>query len=224
MRWDFTVVWSHGGALCAALLVSLWITIASILVGSILGIFLGTLSLTGITWVRLASKFVIDLFLALPVLVIIIWLYFCLPLIFPPAVLSGNTSAILGLGLSLSAFVAQIVKAGINVVPRGQLEVAYCTGMTRIQTLRYILLPQSLGRMWPPLMGQYITCYKMSTLASIVAVQELLHTGSTIISQTYRPLEIYTAIAAIFVATLWPLNWLARRIEQTERVGGTVGF
>jgi polar amino acid transport system permease protein len=217
-------VWSNAGALGSALLVTFWITVASILVGTCIGVLLGTLSLSTTAWIRKPTNFVIDLFLALPVLVLIIWLYFCLPLLAPWAVLSGGSSAILGLGLSLSAFIAQIVKAGINGVPRGQLEVAYCTGMTRIQTVRHILLPQSLRHMWPPIVGQFITCYKMSTLASIVAVQELLHTGSNIIVQTYRPLEVYTAIAAIFVLTLWPLNYLAKKIEQTERIGGTVGF
>ena len=75
--------------------------------------------------------------------------------------------------------------------------------------------------MWPPLMGQYITCYKMSTLASVVAVQELLHTGGIIIAQTYRPLKVYTAIAFIFVVTVLPMNYFARKIEQPLRLGGT---
>ena len=224
MRWDFTVVWIHTGVLLRALLVTLWITVASILLGTGLGILLGTLSLTGITWLRWIAKFIIEIFLALPVLVIIIWLYFCLPLVSSRFIFSGETAAILGLGISLSAFVAQIVRTGINVVPKGQLEAAYCTGMTRLQAIRYILLPQSLSRMWPPLVGQYITCYKMSTLASIVAVQELLHTGNTIIAQSYRPLEVYTAIAVIFLVTLLPMNYLAQRVEHTERLGGTVGF
>lgn len=224
MRWDFTVVWLNAGALLKALGVTLWITVASILLGTGLGTFLGTLSFVRIAWLRWAAKFLINLFLALPVLILIIWLYYCLPLLFRPLVLSGEAAAILGMGISLSAFVAQIVRAGINVVPAGQLEVAYCTGMTRPQAVRYILLPQALGRMWPPLVGQYITCYKMSTLAAIVAVQELLHTGGTIIAQSYRPLEVYTAIAVIFLLTLWPMNYLAQRVERPERLGGTVSL
>ena len=224
MGWDFTVVWVNAGALLKALWVSVWISVASIIIGSGLGVILGILSLTRVTAVRWLAKFTIEIFLALPVLVIIIWLYFCLPLASPRLVFSGEFAAILGLGISLSAFVAQIVRAGINVVPNGQMEVAYCTGMTRVQAIRYILLPQSLSRMWPPLMGQYITCYKMSTLASIAAVQELLHTGSTIITQSDRPLEVYTAIAVIFLITLLPLNYLAQKIENTERLGGTVGL
>jgi polar amino acid transport system permease protein len=224
MDWDFTVVWRNLPAFGRALTLTLWITAASILIGTVLGILLGVGSLMRPRWIRWPARFAVELLLALPVLVIIIWMYYALPLVNPVLTISGLLAAILGLGVSLAGFVAEIVRAGINAVPSGQLEVAYCTGMTRAQTLMHILLPQALRRMWPPLVGQYITCYKMSTLASVIAVQELLHTGSNIIAQTYRPMETYTAIAAIFLLTLWPMNYLARRVEQTARLGGTLGL
>lgn len=221
MNWDFTVVWQHVGALGTAFYVTAYLTTASILIGTVLGALLAVGSVIHLAWLKWFCKAIVECFLALPVLIIIIWIYYSLPLISSYLVVSGAAASILGLGLSLSAFVAEIVRAGIAVVPVGQLEVALCTGMTRLQALRYILLPQAMRQMWPALMGQYITCYKMSTLASVVAVQELLHTGSTIIAQTYRPLEVYTAIAVIFLVTVWPMNQLSRRLEQTARLGGT---
>jgi polar amino acid transport system permease protein len=90
-----------------------------------------------------------------------------------------------------------------------------------MQTIRYILVPQIFRKMLPPLMGQYITCYKFSTLASVVAVPELLHAGSNLIAVTYRPLEIYTAIAVVFLMTVAPMNYLVTRLENTSRFGGT---
>ena len=221
MVWDFSVVWRNLPLFAHALRVTVELSVLSILLGSALGFLLGVGALSRTAFVSIPSRLVIELFLALPALVIIIWLYFCLPLVIPNLVLSGFLTSVLGLGLSLSAFVAQIVGAGINTVPRGQLEAAYCLGMTKIQTIRHILVPQVFRKMLPPLMGQYITCYKFSTLASVVAVPELLHSGSNLIAVTYRPLEIYTAIAVIFVITVLPMNYAASRFERTARFGGT---
>jgi polar amino acid transport system permease protein len=224
MNWDFSVVWTNLLPLFMALWVTIKITVLSILIGTALGVLLGVGHFSNKSGVRWLSKGIVEIFLALPVLVIIIWLYFCLPLISNYLLMSGESASICGLGLSLSAFVAQIVKAGINVVPYGQLEVAYTTGLTQYQAVRHILLPQALRQMWAPLLGQYITCYKMSTLASVVAVQEVLHTGSIIIAQTYRPLEIYTAIALIFLLTLLPVNYLLHKLERPSKLGGTEIF
>jgi polar amino acid transport system permease protein len=99
-------------------------------------------------------------------------------------------------------------------------EVGYCTGMSRLQAIRYILIPQVLQRSWLPLMGQYITTYKFSTLASVIAVPEILHTANAIIAQTYRPLEIYSIVAFMFVITIMPLNLLLRRLQRVSNLGG----
>ncbi len=220
MDWDFSIIWSSLASLEQALLITVRITVWSILIGTTLGTLLGVLSVTVPWWLKWPARVAVEVFLALPVLVLIIWIYYCLPLVEHSLVIGGEAAAVLGLGTSLAGFVAQIVRGGINSVPLGQIEVAYCTGMSKLQTIRYIVLPQALSRMWPALVGQYITCYKMSTLASVVAVPELLHTAGTIIAQTYRPLEIYTAIAAIFLVTLAPINYLSKKLEQTARLGG----
>jgi len=224
MNWDFSVVWDNFGALEVAFYKTLYISFASIFIGTILGIFFALCSILRPIWIKVISRTMVECFLALPSLVLIIWIYYCLPLIDPIFTLSGEMAAILGLGLSLSAFVAEIIRAGINSVPSGQMEVAYCLGFTHSQAIRNILLPQAIRQMWPPLMSQYITCYQFSTLASIVTVQELLHTGNNIIMQTFRPLEIYTAIAIIFILTIVPLNILARRLERPEFVRGTISL
>ena len=221
MTWDFTTVWEHLDLFVRALSVTVQLSALSILLGSILGLALGVGSLARSPIVNIPSRIVVEVFLALPALVIIIWIYFCLPLLLPRLLLSGFFASVVGLGLSLCAFVAQIVRAGINNVPSGQLEAAYCLGMTRIQTVRYVLVPQLSRKMLPPLMGQYITCYKFSTLASVVAVPELLHAGGNLIAVTYRPLEIYTAIAVVFLITVLPMNYLVTHLENTSRFGGT---
>ena len=224
MQWDFSSVWSNIGILSHALLVTFAVSAASIALGTVLGTCLAIGALSSIAVIRFFAHGTIEFLLAMPALVLIVWIYYCLPLLASHIVLSGFNAAVLGLGLSLSGFVAQITRAGINTVPQGQLESAYCLGVSRWEAMRFILLPQAFRRMLPPLMGQYITCYKFSTLASIVAVGELLHTGSTIIAQTYRPLEVYTAIAAIFLVTVIPLNHLAAKLERFSHFGGVQGL
>ena len=221
MLWDFSVIWANAGAFLVAFSVTIYLSATSIFFGTLLGVLLGVSVLSRRHSVRWSAKALVEVFLALPVLVVIIWIYYALPLFSTHLTVTGGTAAILGLTLSLSAFVAEIVRAGIGSVPRGDVEAAFCLGLTKYQSLRYIVLPQALKRMWPPLMGQYITCYKMSTLASVVAVQELLHAGSTIIAQTYRPIEIYTAIAIIFLVTVIPMNHFTRRLHDAETFHGT---
>lgn len=220
MGWNSSIVWNSLLPLGIALLTTIWISLGSIILGTVVGVLAGTLSLT--SWQLLAwfSKVFIELFLALPALVLLVWLYYSLPLLVPGFILDGQTCAILGLGLSLSAFVADILRSGINSIPRGQIEVAYCTGMSRLQTVQYILIPQVFRKSWFPLMGQYITTYKFSTLASVIAVPEILHTANSIIAQTYRPIEIYSTVAIMFVVTVLPLNLLLRRIQQVKQIGG----
>lgn len=224
MDWDFSVVSTNLQPLLKALWVTIRITLLSIVTGTLMGVLLALGRFVDNVFVRAVTRIIIEIFLALPVLVIIIWLYFCLPLINSHFLLSGETAAVVGLGLSLGAFVAQIVRTGIQIVPVGQMEVAYCTGLTKFQAVRFIVLPQALRQMWAPLLGQYITCYKMSTLASVVTVSEILHTGNSIIAQTYRPLEVYTGIAGIFLLTLLPVNYLAQRLESLQFLGGAERF
>ena len=220
MEWNFSLILHSVLPLCKALLTTIWISLGSILVGTILGILIGTLSLTSSSVIAFISKIFIEIFLALPALVLLVWLYYSLPLIIPGLIIEGKSCAILGLGLSLSAFVAEIVRSGINSVPLGEIEVAYCTGMSKLQTIRYILIPQVFQKSWLPLMGQYITTYKFSTLASVIAVPEVLHTANSIIAQTYRPLEIYSLVAILFTVTIMPLNLLLRKIQKVKQLGG----
>jgi len=220
MNWNFPVIWNNLLPLCVALLTTTWISLGSILLGTVLGVLVGILSLTSSRLIAGCAKFFIELFLALPALVLLVWLFYSLPLLIPGFILEGQSCAVLGLGLSLSAFVADIIRGGINSIPPGEIEVAYCTGMTRLETIRYILMPQVFRRSWLPLMGQYITTYKFSTLASVIAVPEILHTANSIIAQTYRPIEIYSTVAVIFTITIVPLNLLLRRVQQIKQLGG----
>jgi polar amino acid transport system permease protein len=148
----------------------------------------------------------------IPALVLIIWLYYCLPILFGLR-LSATTAATLALALSSSAYSAEILRAGIRAVPTGQIEAAYALGYSRYLAARDIVAPQALKLMVPPFMGLFIATVKNSALASFIAVPELLHSTNNAISESFRPLELYTVVAVIYVAILLPLSLLSKRFE-----------
>ncbi|NJO93536.1 MAG: ABC transporter permease subunit, partial [Hydrococcus sp. RM1_1_31] len=117
MNWNFSVIWNNLFPLSLALLTTLWISLGSIFIGTAIGVLAGILSFASVRAVAWVAKFFIELFLALPALVLLVWLYYSLPLVIPGFILDGQSCAVLGLSLSLSAFVADIIRAGINSIP-----------------------------------------------------------------------------------------------------------
>jgi len=140
-------------------------------------------------------------------------LYYALPLV-TGFQLDSFTSVGVGLGLHTSAYYCEVIRAGILAVDRGQTDAAKAVGMPQIQTMRRIVLPQAVRFMVPPFMNETANLMKLTTLGSVLAVHELLHAGNNLITNTYRPLEIYTAIAVIFAAIIYPVIWASRQLEK----------
>jgi polar amino acid transport system permease protein len=218
MTWDAAVIITNLPTLISGLLVTISLTLLTITLGTIAGglAAFGTLMKSPIRYLAFVY---IEFFLSMPALVLLIWMYYVLPFFSSFLVWSGFSVAVLGLSLSLSAFVAEIVRAGIASVSRGQLETALILGIPRVSAWMHIVLPQAVRTMWPALLGQFITTYKFSTLASVVTVGELLHNGELVIAQSYRPIEIYSVIAIFFVATIVPLNFLSRKLSKLSPTG-----
>jgi len=128
--------------------------------------------------------------------------------------MSGFTVAFIGLSLNLAAYVAETIRAGIESVPSGQTESAVALGYNKIMVMRKIILPQAFRKMLPNLMNLYINQIKLSSLASVVAVNEILHIGNIIISQTYRPLEVYTMVAIMYLIIIMPFVSISYLIER----------
>lgn len=210
---------SYQAAFANAFMLTSLLTLLSILFGTILGVFVGTVSAFQ-SPIRIVARVYIEILLGLPVLVFIVWAYYVLPSISSSFTLSPFWTAVLVFSMSLSAFIGEIVEAGIRSIPKQQLEAAHMLGISRLSAILSILLPQALTVMWPAMVTQYITTYKFSTLASVIGVNEVLHTGSLIIHETYRPLEVYTAIGLIFIATVYPLNLWARRLGSKAKQRG----
>jgi polar amino acid transport system permease protein len=159
-----------------------------------------------------ATAFV-EFFRNTPVLVQILWFYFALPILMPFAI-SPLAAAALGISLNSAAFSAEIYRGGIQSIDRGQWDGARALGMTWLQAMRRIILPQALRRMTPALTNRAIEIFKMSTLASAVAYVELLQQAKLIASLNFNPIEAYTTVAVVFFVFLWPLVQLTYLVER----------
>ena len=149
----------------------------------------------------------------LPSLVVLVWVYFALPILTGVS-MTGFQAAVLGLTLSQAAFSAEIFRAGIESIDKGQMEVARVIGMSYVLAMRRIVLPQAIRRMIPPFVNTFAGLLKFTSLASVIAVTELLHVSTNIIQLTFRPLEVYTFSAVLYLAMILPVTWLSRYLER----------
>jgi polar amino acid transport system permease protein len=214
-QWDFSWVWLYKGQLAQALGVTIILKALVLALGSAVGLGLGLASLHRFVVTRLLVRAYVDLFRTLPVLVLMVWFFFCAPILFNVRI-SGFASAVIVLALNLSAFVAEIVRAGLQAVPQIHIEDAQALGLSKRAIAVRVRMPIALRIMVPPLVGQYINTIKLSVLASVIAVPELLQRTTDLISQVYRPLEFYTALALIFLALLLPGTLWSRRLESQQ--------
>jgi His/Glu/Gln/Arg/opine family amino acid ABC transporter permease subunit len=200
-------------AFAAGLALTILITGLSIIFGTAGGLVLGVLSFIE-TPFRPIVRVYIEVFLGIPVLVLLVWIYYVLPEIDVHLTIGAFWTAVLGLSLSATAFIAEIVCGGLRSVPTGQYDAALMLGIPRLRAVQNVVLPQALRTVWPSLIVFYITLYKLAPLASTIGVMEILHTGGLIIYRTYNPIAVYSLIAVFFLATIYPLNVLARTLQR----------
>ena len=210
--WNFNSVFAYKEAILGGAAVTLELTFLSVIIGTVLGLLLCMARLSKNRAISLPAYAFGETFRNLPALVVLIWIFYALPEF--GIKLSAFDTAVAGLSLNLAAFSSEIFRAGINSVPKGQKEASLALGMSELQAMREIIFPQALRVVIPPLSGRYIETIKLTSLASVIAVNELLHVGGNIISLTYRPLEVYTAIAIIYFAMIAPLVFLLGKLEE----------
>lgn len=162
-------------------------------------------------WQRLLLAYS-NVTLALPLLVVIYLLYFVLPEY--DITLSSPVVGVLALTLYYAPYIAQVIRAAIEALPKGQWEACRVLGLSRYEQLRDVVLPQTLPQMLSPLVGLMIGLIKDSALLSIVSVQEFMYAAKQAISETYAPLEIYLTVALCYWLLNSLLDWLARHFES----------
>lgn len=204
------------------LLQGLWMTLLlSVLVipvGLISGLMIGVLSITlKSRWSRFLLAVYIDVFRALPPLYLLIFIYFATP--FLGIELPKLLAVVLGFMLNNSSYYGEIFRAGLQSVPHGQIEAARSTGLSAAQTLWHIQIPQATRNVMPDLISNTLEVVKMTTLASAVAMPELLRVARDAQSLVYNPSPIVLA-ALMYLALLWPVVRLLSRLEHKKLGGG----
>ncbi|MCJ8141017.1 amino acid ABC transporter permease [Falsirhodobacter halotolerans] len=182
--------------------------VAGLLLGVVLGLVL-VARVPGLDWI---VKLYIHIFRCTPLLVQIVWFFYALPMI------TGYTlpdwfAAGLGLTLYMAAFAAEIFRAGVISIEKGQWEASTVLGFSYVTRMRHIILPQATRRMIPPIVSQAILQLKNTSLLSVVAVPDIMYAAGGLTMATYRPLEVYTFAALLYLVILTPVTLLANRFE-----------
>lgn len=189
------------------------ITAGAVFLGTIIGLFVCLARMSKIIILRYPALAYIEFFRGTPLLVQIMIVYFGLPQLFSytPNVW---TAAIITCGINSGAYIAEIFRAGIQSIDRGQTEAARSLGMSHFQSMRFIILPQAFKRVVPPLGNEFIAMLKDTSLLSVIGFEELMRRGQLIVADTYKPFPIYlTASFLYLIMTLVISRWVA----YTER-------
>lgn len=212
-NWQFHIIADYWPVFLRGAIVTLEITLAATILGLVIGLPAGIARMSRSPYVRMPVSVYVEFFRATPALVQIVWIYYCFPILFGFQ-LEAKTALIVALGIHSGAYIAEIVRAGVNAVDKGQFMAARSIGMPQLMALRRIILPQALQKMIPPFINEFANLMKLSTLGAIIAVYELLQESNNLIATTYRPLETYTFLALVFFAITFPWIWISRRLEH----------
>jgi glutamine transport system permease protein len=197
-------------------------SLATILFATVVGLFFALCKLSNSGTFRKIGEIYVHIFRGLPLIVEIFYVYFALPMILPLHQWFDPyftpVAGIIALTLNEGAYITEIIRAGILSIQRGQTEAALSIGMNTYQTMRYIILPQAFKRMIPPLVNQFIQTIKDTSLLSVISINELTRQGQIIISTTFSSLQIWTAVAVIYLAMILSLTALSGYLERKFQI------
>ncbi|MEM6463221.1 MAG: amino acid ABC transporter permease [Pseudomonadota bacterium] len=199
---------------------TLLLSITAILISIALGLLVALPGLSQNRYLKLFNRTYVEFIRAIPILVMILWVYYGLPQL-------GNIqigvfwAGVIALALSDSAFQAEIFRAGIQSIHRGQYEAAQSVSLNYVDTMRFVILPQAIKRILPALGNQLVYMLKMSSLVSVIGMQELTRRANELVVTEYRSLEIYTILVLEYLVLILIVSagvrWLERRMRADER-------
>ena len=203
-QFDFSFLSTHWRDLIDGALLTLRMSIATIVLGFLLGVILAVARTQGSPLARRLVTGYVDVIRNTPLVIQAFWLFFGLAAI--QVRVPAMAAAVIALTINVSAYTTEIVRAGIDSIPRGQIEAASCLGFTRWQMLRLVVLPQAVERMYPALISQFVLMMLATSIMSQISAEELTAVGYRIQSETFRGFEIYIVIAVVYLV----LSWLLR--------------
>ena len=195
------------------------LSVTAILISVVLGLLIALPGLARARPPRIINRVYVELVRAVPILVLILWVYYGLPQVADIAI-SMFWAGVLALAISDSAFQAEIFRAGIQSIDRGQHEAAHSISLSYVDKMRFVILPQAIKRILPALGNQLVYMLKMSSLVSVIGMQELTRRANELVVTEYRPLEIYTVLVLEYLVLILLVSagvrWVERRMGAGE--------
>ncbi|VTU34268.1 Arginine transport system permease protein ArtQ [Variovorax sp. SRS16] len=217
--WDFSAVLQNWPVLLKGIGVTAGLWAVAFPSAMLIGLVVALGALSKNRALGAATRGYMELFRNVPVLIQLVWFFYAFPIV-TGWQLSPFVAALLALMLNASAYCSEIFRGGIASLPRGQWEGARAIGMQPAQVLRRVVLPQVFKRMLPAFTNRGIELAKNTSIASVIAVHELMYQGRALSAAFYRPLEILTAVAVVYFVLIYPGAYLASRIEKRLALRG----
>ena len=192
---------------------TLRLAVPAIVFGFLLGIFIGLGRLARSRWISVPMTIYVEFFRGVPLVMVIFWFWFIIPVLVGKS-LPEYSVALTAFVVFEAAYLGEIVRAGIQSVPRGQVEAATATGLTRAQAMRHVVLPQAFRNMIPALLTQFIVLLKDTSLASIIGYVDLTKAAQIVNNREIRPFELYLFIAVVYWACSYGMSRYAHALER----------
>ena len=219
MTFDWGIVWHYRAALADGVVMTVLLAVATMLIAIPGGIVLALMRLSPLRPVAAASACFVEFFRNIPLILLVYWAFYVMPVAIGVE-FSAFSTGLAALSLNVSAYNAETFRAGIVSIRRGQGEAALALGMSRWQVMRQVVLPQAVRRVLPVLASTWVSLFKDTSLVSVIGVSELAYVSLQIRSQTFRILEMLTAMAAIYWLLGYPqaklVDWIHRRYGVSE--------
>ncbi|MAS03084.1 amino acid ABC transporter permease [uncultured Mycolicibacterium sp.] len=221
--------WQHLALIIQGAFVTVQICVLSVAFGGVLGLMLGLMSTGSVRPLRWISAVYVGLIRGIPVLLVIFFVYFGVPLLAPGSSVPEYWAGVIALSIFASAYIGELVRGSIEAVPRGQFEAAKALGLGYVERMRWVIMPQAARLIVPPGVGFLVVLIKDSSLVAVIGLIELTRAGNIVSSQTADPIVAYTVVGAFYFVICFALSTAARRYERrlaanvpTPRVGDSL--
>lgn len=220
MSFDFSLIWNSLPLLLAGAGVTIEITAIAVGLGFVFGLITSVCRLSGVKILNILAVCYVNIIRGTPLLVQIFLIYFALPMIIGERI-NPFVAAVAACSVNSGAYVAEIFRGGIQSVDKGQMEAGRSLGLSWMQTMRYIILPQAFKHVIPPLGNEFISMTKETSLVSVIGFEELTRRGQLIIAKTYGSFEIWLTVAFIYLVMTFTIaqlvSYLERRFATDDR-------
>jgi polar amino acid transport system permease protein len=211
-HWDFSIVPRYIPVLLRGVLLTLELTFGCMITGMALGLLVASARMSRVVPLRWATALYIDIMRSTPLLIQLVWLFYCLPIILGLTI-PGLPVAVVALTLHMGAYYGEAFRAGIQSIPRAQLEAADVLGLSAFHRMRFVVLPQAFRNVLPVMVTLGILLFKDTSLVSVIGLNDLMNTGQNIALTTYRPLELLTTVGIIYFILVLPATIALRKLE-----------